>query len=266
MDTQRTGNETRVHLLWTGGWDSTFRLLQLLLVHRMPVVPHYLEDATRASTGTERATMARIRDHLHEHHPHTRALLHPLRTTAVPTLPEDADIADALRAVRERSFIGSQYGWLPAYCRRVGIDDMELGVHVDDKVQALLRPFAMRFRHPAGFDTIRVDPAHAGSAEYRLFRYFDFPLFDIDKLGMEREARRHGWDAIMEMTCFCHAPVRGQPCGLCPPCRYTIEEGLARRVPRSRRALSFLYRHLALPALAPLKQRRAMRRASDAGR
>lgn len=255
-----------VNLLWTGGWDSTFRLLQLLLLERVPVVPHYLEDPTRASTQTELRTMARIGDHLRETYPHTSALLQPLRVAAVSSIAEDPEIIGALNEIRTRVFIGSQYAWLPAFCKRHAIADMELGVHVDDKVQALLRSFAMEFEHPAGYRSIRVDPRHADTAEFRLFRYFSFPLFHIDKVGMDRQAQAEGWGAIMDMTWFCHTPVRGRPCGICAPCVYTIEEGLARRVPASRRAVSFFYRHFALPLKGPLRRMRAALRSDRADR
>lgn len=264
MDASR--GSSCVNLLWTGGWDSTFRLLQLLLVHRVPVVPHYLVDSTRASTQIELQTMARIGDHLREAYPYTRELLQPLRVAAVAGVKEDPEIAGALREIRKRTFIGSQYAWLPAFCKHNAIADMELGVHVDDKVQALLRPFAMGFEHPHGYRSIRVDPRHADSAEFRLFRYFSFPLFHIDKVGIGRQAEVEGWGAIMDMTWFCHTPVRGRPCGFCAPCVYTIEEGLARRVPGSRRALSFFYRRLALPLKRPLRQLRAALRGDRADR
>lgn len=265
MDASRdTPAKICVNLLWTGGWDSTFRLLQLLLLHRVPVVPYYLDDPTRPSTPIELRTMASIGDHLREKYPHTRELLQPLRVAAVADVAEDPQIAAALREIRGRMFIGSQYAWLPAFCKHNAIDDMELGVHVDDKVQALVRPFAMAFEHPAGYRSIRVDPRHADSAEYRLFRYFSFPLFDIDKVAMGRQAEAEGWSAIMEMTWFCHAPVHGSPCGICAPCVYTIEEGLARRVPSSRRALSFFYRHLVLPLKDRLRQMRASGRSGTA--
>jgi hypothetical protein len=258
MDASRvTTGSSCVNLLWTGGWDSTFRLLQLLLIHRVPVVPHYLEDPTRASTQIELRTMARIGDLVRETYPHTRDLLQPPRIAAVADVAEDAEIAGALREIRKRSYIGSQYAWLPAFCKHNAIVDMELGVHVDDKVQALLRPFAMEFEHPGGYRSIRVDPRHADSAEFRLFRYFSFPLFHIDKVGIGRQADAEGWGAIMDMTWFCHTPVRGRPCGFCAPCVYTIEEGLARRVPVSRRVLSFFYRRLVLPLKEPLRQVRA---------
>jgi len=267
MDASRiTTGSACVDLLWTGGWDSTFRLLQLLLLHRVPVVPHYLEDPTRASTRKELKTMARIRDHLREAYPHTRELLHPLRIAGVADVAEDPEIAGALREIRKRIFIGSQYAWLPAYCKQNAIVDMELGVHVDDKVQALLRSFVVESEHPNGYRSIRVDPGHVDTAESRLFRYFNFPLFHIDKLGIDRQAEAEGWSTIMDMTWFCHTPMRGRPCGICAPCVYTIEEGLARRVPASRRALSFFYRHLALPLKGPLRQVRASLRGGRIGR
>jgi hypothetical protein len=245
--------DTGVNLLWTSGWDSTFQLLRLLLKYRLPVTPYYLEDSTRASAATELRAMQRIRETLHDEFPETRELLRPLRTFGVAELGRDEEISEALRVVRTRSYIGSQYEWLALFCKQHGISEIELSVHVDDKVQALLAPF-VRFGDQAGkYRNFRVDPCHAGTAEYMLFRYFSFPLFQIDKRAMAREAEREDWSWIMDMTWFCHRPVRGRPCGACAPCVYTIEEGLAWRVPRSRRALSFLYRKLALPLKPPLR-------------
>lgn len=250
-------DDAGVNLFWTGGWDSTFRLLQLLLHHRVPVTPWYLRDPTRASTRMELQAMARIGRCLRRAHPHVRALLRPLRLAAVDEVPEDPEITAALRDIRTRSYIGDQYRWLPAFCKQHRIADMELGVHVDDKVQALLRPFAVQFEHPAGFRSMRVDPRITGTPEFALFRYFSFPLFHVDKLGIAARSDAEGWGGVMQLTWFCHAPVGGAPCGLCAPCVYTMEEGLAYRVPAPRRALSFLYRHLALPLKAPLRQLRA---------
>ncbi|UNK48718.1 hypothetical protein MNR01_13330 [Lysobacter sp. S4-A87] len=255
-----------VNLLWTGGWDSTFRLLQLLLTHRVPVAPYYLEDPTRASTQVELETMVCIGERLRAMYPHTRDLLGPIRVASVGDVVDDDEINAALREIRRRSFIGSQYAWLPAFCKHHAIGDMELGVHVDDKVQALVRPYAQQFDHPDGYSSVRVDSRHADTAEYRLFRYFSFPLFAIDKVGIDRQAQAEGWGEIMDMTWFCHTPVRGRPCGTCAPCLYTIEEGLARRVPASRRVISWFYRHLALPLKAPLRRIRARLRGGHGSR
>ncbi len=254
VDAEPMGDADRaVKLLWTGGWDSTFQLLRLLLKHRLPVVPYYLEDPTRASTATELRTMQRIADELRKAFPHTCGLLHPLRRHRVDSLRPDDEIARALRAIRKRSYIGSQYAWLPAFCKRHGIDGIELSVHIDDKVQALVAPLVRGFERAGKYRSFRLDPRHADTPEYTLFRYFGFPLFDIDKRGMGREAEYEGWSELMAMTWFCHRPVRGKPCGTCAPCVYAIEEGMAGRIPRTRRALSFFYRKLALPLKPPLR-------------
>lgn len=245
--------DTGVNLLWTSGWDSTFQLLRLLLKHRVRVSPWYLEDPTRASAATELRTMQRIGDALRDAFPWTAELLQPLQTCPVAGLGRDPEISDAFRAVRTRTFIGSQYEWLALFCKRTGVSDMELSVHVDDKVHTVLSPFVERFEHPGGYRSYRVDRRHADTAEYALFHTFGLPLFEIDKLAMAREAESEGWSALMDMTWFCHSPLFGRPCGMCAPCVYTIEEGLADRIPRSRRALSFLYRKMALPLKPPLR-------------
>ena len=98
-----------VNLLWTGGWDSTFRLLQLLLLHRVAVAPHYLEDPTRASTQIELETMARIADQLRVAEEGGRligyAAAWPNMDTHVvgPLIARDTSVAQALIAslVRE---------------------------------------------------------------------------------------------------------------------------------------------------------------------
>lgn len=242
-----------IAVLWTGGWDSTFQVLRLLLKHRLPVLPYYLEDDTRPSTAVELATIQSIADALRRAHPHVRGLLRPLRRFRVTEVPRDAAIVQALREVRRRSYIGSQYAWLPAFCKRNGLADIELSVHVDDKVQALLSSMVSDFEQAGRYRSYRVDERHAHRPEYTLFRYFSFPLFGIDKRAMQEEATREGWSEYMHMTWFCHRPWRGQPCGACAPCVYAIEEGMAWRVPRRRRALTWLYRKLALPLKPPLR-------------
>ncbi len=41
------------NVLWTGGWDSTFRVLELVIMKKEMVQPHYILDEDRASTQKE---------------------------------------------------------------------------------------------------------------------------------------------------------------------------------------------------------------------
>lgn len=56
---------TITHLFWTGGWDSTFHLLQLLLDEYKAVQTYYLLDSTRASCPEEIETILTIKKRLH---------------------------------------------------------------------------------------------------------------------------------------------------------------------------------------------------------
>ena len=44
-----------INLFWTGGWDSTYRLLYLLIVEKKYVQPYYIIDLTRKSEFIEKA-------------------------------------------------------------------------------------------------------------------------------------------------------------------------------------------------------------------
>ncbi|KGQ18745.1 hypothetical protein LF41_278 [Lysobacter dokdonensis DS-58] len=249
--------EARVRLLWTGGWDSTFRLLCLLSRENVHIAPYYLLRDKRESTSVELATMERIRLALRKVFPDSDVRLAPTEFCNVDTLAQDPDITSAYERTLERSFLGRQYEWLAWFCTQDGIDEIELCVHRDDKAHAVLAPFTMEVERAAG-PTHVFDPRAAGRSEkstdlHRLFRFFSFPVFETTKREMAEQARANGWDEIMGMTWFCHSPRRNaQPCGVCHPCLYTIEEGLAWRLPRSSRIRSALFRTCLLPFRTPI--------------
>ncbi len=109
---QSVSKEPAANLLWTGGWDSTFQLLQLLLVQRRQVTSFYLIDAERPSTGVELQTMKRIKERILKNYPHTRELLQPTRFFAAADVAPDVEITAAFQEARKvhplkRSIISS---------------------------------------------------------------------------------------------------------------------------------------------------------------
>ena len=237
-----------LHLLWTGGWDSTFRLLQLVVEERRVVQPVYIEDAARPSTAVEIATMARLREAIAARYPYARALLLPTQFHRAWELPADPAVEAAYAQLQ--GAIGVQYAWLARFRRAGRFPGLELCIHRDDKAHAVLVGCVVAEGEGAA-RSWRCDPARPGSAPHTLFEGFRFPLFEMTKLDMARMARERGWHGLMAMTWFCHRPRGGQPCGCCNPCLFTIEEGLGWRIPRQRRAVSVLYRGFVRP-LKPL--------------
>jgi hypothetical protein len=252
-------------LLWTGGWDSTFRLLQLLLLERRAVQPYYLIDADRASTGAEIRAMVSIRSHLFDEHPHTKELLHRVEYTEVSDIEPDREITDAFRVVAEKVHIGSQYAWLARFCRQFDLSDVELCIHHGRWPSLVLAPFVRECGNEA-HTTFCLDLGRTPREECVLFRYYQFPLLNLRKLDMAATAREHGWTRFMDLTWFCHHPTGGgKPCGICSPCRLTIEEGLGRRIPVSRRVAAGLQQTISRPLKRATRAvaRRLTRRSRD---
>jgi Queuosine biosynthesis protein QueC len=222
-----------IHLLWTGGWDSTFRLIDLVLNRKCRVQPHYVVDATRASTDYELRAMTELRDRLERRDGGVQFRLLPTHFRDLRKIPPDARIRGALESLRERTFVGIQYAYLARFARELELEDLELAVQRREEglVGRVLQHCVTEVLTDAG-PSFRVDPTTAGAAEQAMFGRFSFPLLDLTKLDMQRMGEERGVADLMDLTWFCHRPRRdGKPCGSCSPCSYAIEEGLSRRVP-----------------------------------
>lgn len=216
-------------LLWTGGWDSTFRLLHCLLDEGRPVEPHYVLDAGRQSIPHELAAMGRIRRAVAQRGDLPPIL--PTRYFAKHELADDPEVTAWLAGARQSLHLGSQYSWLVRLARQHGLDGLELAVHRDDQLHRLIS--AEVVRDETGAWRVRHDASPLCSP----LRAFSFPIFEQTKPDMAAWAAARGLTAIMELTWFCHSPRAGRPCGICQPCRYAVAEGMGHRLPRSSRLL-----------------------------
>ena len=216
-------------LLWTGGWDSTFRLLQRLLIEQQPIQPVYVVNPDRQSAIAEIRTMKKIKQRLIAEYPHVRSTLHFGKTVGFYDFDPHPVYQDAYDRILARQYLGTQYVWLASFCDEMNIRDIELAIHQDDKAHRILAPLVTS----AGAEgCYQVDDRFAHTDEYRLFRFFRLPIFDLTKTQMLEIARAEGFEELMKLTWFCHTPSRKQrPCGTCNPCIYAIEEGLGDRVP-----------------------------------
>lgn len=241
--------EAPVRLFWTGGWDSTFRLLQLLLRYRLRVAPLYLRDDTRASSTIEIATMERIRATLADRFPETCELLRPTTYVHVSELGDDAEVQHAYDRLAVKHGIGSQYGWLARYDHQRNAEGVELTCEsVPLGASGILLAHTVPTTSPQGYATYRLDPSESDPDVRMLFDGFAYPLIMTTRDDMVAIATANDWMELMAMTWFCHRPAPGPvPCGLCNPCRANIAEGFGWRIPRRRRALSAVYRYTWLP-------------------
>lgn len=213
-------------VLWTGGWDSTFRVIQAVLVEQREVRPHYIIDPVRRSSLLELQAISAVRAALHRLDPAAADRIHELKITPLMEIPGDTSITSAYREMRTRAYLGSQYEWLARYAESKRLERLELSVHVDDKAYHFLEGKVEATGE--GIWRLRND---APSREQKIFSRFSFPLLTLAKLQMREQASDHAFLSVLENAWFCHHPLGGQPCGLCNPCRYTVEEGMGYRLP-----------------------------------
>ncbi len=247
-----TADANIIRILWTGGWDSTFQLLRVLLIDKKQVIPYYLKDENRSSTYKEIQTMEKIRSKIYEIDNHMVSLLLPTKILAVSEIPEFMDITNAYKEIKKERFIGSQYDWLARFCEYMNISNLQLCIHKDDKFEAVLHEIIGNDTQRKGY--FEGSDLSSSTYEHTVFRYFTFPILKLTKIEMENIARKNRWMDIMVETWFCHNPKDGKPCGRCNPCLYTVEEGLGWRIPWRRLLTGQIYRFVIRPVKTVTKR------------
>lgn len=219
----------KYNILWTGGWDSTYRVLDLVLNKKKTIQPYYVLDSGRPSTEMELKTMDKIKGLISEIDQSAKEKILDTISIKLESIPRNTHITNMFNAVLKNNFVGSQYDWLARYADSIGINNLELCIHQDDKAHLAIQHEVEEVSLSGdGYFRMKDVPSRP---ELNLFSYFHYPILEITKLDMEKVAQKNGYSHIMEETWFCHSPYKGKPCGMCNPCKYTKEEGLGRRVP-----------------------------------
>jgi hypothetical protein len=239
-----TDSTTPVHdVLWTGGWDSTFRVLDLVLTHGRVVRPWYITDPERRTTRRELHAMAEIRRLTAALDGPAAARILPLEERALCSVPDDPHLRAAAGEMRTRTELPAQYEWLAMFARAEGIVGLELGVEDRAGTPAFAGVAVGRCAAPAPDDWWFIEPDGTPADSFAILGSFRLPVLEMEKWEMEAIAHERGFADILEATWFCRWPtVLGRPCGFCVPCRGTRVGGLGRRVPAPTRTRAVLHR------------------------
>lgn len=218
-------------VLWTGGWDSTFRVLDLVINKKEMVQPYYVVDRNRASNKIELKTMKEIKNKINSNFPDSKGLIKETIFIEKNEIPANQSITDKFNRLLNESYMGTQYDWLGRYAEANNLENLELNIHKDDKAEFFVRPLVEKTDDGHGSYSYVLKNSALGT-DYDLFKYYSFPVLDLTKTQMSEISKKSGFDSLMEMTWFCFNPTwRKTPCGYCNPCKYTRNEGLGRRVP-----------------------------------
>jgi hypothetical protein len=201
------------HVFWTGGLDSTFRVLNLLFTTNELVQPHYIVRHEE-STGNEIDAMNNIRRAVLRDYPELHVRFQPTIYTNEDLIPIMDDVVAAIEEIRKTVNILEQYEIIARYCRAFQIKKIDLTYEM--------------------FMDKNANAINAGTFFGTTFPFEPIanPHKDMYKKDYYTIARKDGWDKYLDMTSFCRRPVKKtKPCGTCGPCYETMTSGLGFRLP-----------------------------------
>jgi hypothetical protein len=116
------------YILWTSGWDSTFRILQLVLVEKIEVQPIYILDNERKSLNQELKAIENITQKLFNQFPESINYLKPIWFVKKEEIEGNLVIEKAFKEIKSQRKIGSQYEWIAKFCYSHNLTNVELCV------------------------------------------------------------------------------------------------------------------------------------------
>ena len=231
-------NEKDVHyLFWTGGYDSTFRLCQLLLVEDKPVRPIYLmcgnvDDSddwltmvSRKNVSTEITTMKDIRTELLRNNTHLANKFLP--TFYVVSIKKNLETTAKFKRLHKYLKYFSrdinQYERMARFSKEfkfpieVGLENCGTGLDEATKGK----------RVGQGSSCQLMNNLPLKYQDLEIFRDFRFPICHLTKEEMKTISLNNNFYYLLVMTFSCWYPDKdGNACGKCQMCKKRIIVGV----------------------------------------
>lgn len=211
-------NPRCVNLFWTGGYDSTFRLLQIVVVEKKCVNPIYLNFSNLDGYGYRRQnikfellTMKRIINELINLGYGSQIM--PLKIINGVTLSKN--VIDSCQVLYTKGYLKrpiSQY----AYMIQVSLDYNIIIEECAEKSDCSTSYNMLRDK--LNDDKLLIIDKVINTPLY-VIRNLRFPIIDLTKKDMLDIAKKHNFDYILKWTKSCWWPnADGIPCGKCIMC------------------------------------------------
>lgn len=215
------------YVFWTGGYDSTFRILELLLSEKCTVVPIYLsgdidnfvqEKHKRQSKDFELNAIHSIRREILRCFPDEGIRLKDL--TVIPEVCLSKEVKLNMQRMTADKLLGR---WRCQYCAMAQLSlnmavPMDVSVVKGDRLWRALHEHLEHTNeeHYLSEHSIKLHP------HLSIFQWFRFPLVEYSKTAMLEVAKNRGYDQFLRMTWTCWFPQNGAPCHKCAMCKHRI--------------------------------------------
>ncbi|SFC98434.1 hypothetical protein SAMN02910398_03706 [Butyrivibrio sp. YAB3001] len=227
-------------MLFSGGYDSTFRLLQLASIDNVTIQPIYFIDKKRPGRKYEIKAMNEIIDEINHCEDTFPANVKNLVMIDADNLIKNSDridITNSFNNLREKYNIGIQYLWFALYAELQNII-FETGILCDSDRSKVGNAIygegenITKCEEALVSDRRMLSNKDKNSDVYKVFGRLALSVSGLSKIDEMNIAQEKGWSSIMAKTWFCHSPINGKPCGFCNPCKDAINEGMEWRLPK----------------------------------
>lgn len=222
-----------VHIFWTGGLDSTYRMVELSRKECV-IQPHYI-ITSRKSVDQELRAMAKILSLL-QSDKRTIAKIQPLALFSKGDLVDYLDIQSAYDYLHEnKDFKSGQYRLLARYARQKKLK-LEMGIQFSGNGSVVkVIDESVLVDCPDNSDVMMIDPVKGSHewASFTLFQDFLFPksLYHKTKIEEIEELKQLDYNKVLKSVWSCFSPVLGMPCGHCFACKSSMQESAGMMVP-----------------------------------
>lgn len=252
-DDQLTSGDDVVAVFWTGGWDSTMRVLDLVVHYGCRVQPIYIVDRTRRSWSIELERMDLIREKLQSDYPDRASGLLPMNRIELSDLDTSKLENHPYFDFAERFNTSPQYAFLSLVSEAAGYPKIEVAMHAEDNASdfEILRENVREVHLGCGATTLEMseitDPQTPTERAMKVFDTYRLPYLFTHPNELAEMAKSHGLNSMLGLTFTCRIPFRGEPCGVCETCRYAISAGKTEHFSKSA-----LLRYRFAPILNPV--------------
>lgn len=218
------GGKKVIEILWTGGWDSTFRVVELSREENIIIQPIYVIDPNRVSTEYEKRSMDEILTLLKQR-PETKADFMPIKMYKLEDIPQDPNISRAFHTIHAATKLGSQHEWL-AWLGKLH-PNMEMGTEAGSAktshiIAAIEQFCTLDVKEDCGY----VNHKKSTEEGKLVLGWFTFPIITRTEADMLKTIKKWGYEDVMKHIWFCHDPLNGEPCGFCHPCDVKMESNM----------------------------------------
>ena len=203
-----------INLLWTGGWDSTFRLLCALIIEKQKINLFYIYFHNRKSRDVEVRQMKKIIKKIKKFYPELADNLSDITIVSDKILPHNKKIDNYYESLISKYHVGKQYRWLAAFAESREEEYFEAAIAKYHNRENSISAVLLKNTNGIGPDCKLKE--RVSDKDLLLFRKFKLPTLHLTKPEMEKIARENGFMNILDYIWFCHRPrFKYIPCGKC---------------------------------------------------